>query len=205
MGYLLTKVYIVEIFHFLCRAKSQLSIMQQKIVITGGPGTGKTTLINELEKRNFECTPEISRQVTQMARSKGIDHLFLKDPLLFSQLLLEGREKQYIESSKSTSELIFFDRGIPDVHAYLNHFGTEYPEIFLEKSRKYRYNNIFLLPPWKEIYTTDDERYESYELSISIYNHLKSTYTELDYKLIEVPFGNVSTRATFILRELNYL
>ena len=179
--------------------------MQQKIVITGGPGTGKTTLIDELGRRKFECTPEISRQVTKMARKKGIDHLFLEDPLLFSELLLEGREKQYLKATKSSSEIIFFDRGIPDIHAYMNYFGTVYPKIFLEKSRKYRYNTIFLLPPWKEIYITDDIRYETYELSISIYNHLKVSYTELDYEIIEVPFGSIELRADFILKKLKFL
>jgi len=179
--------------------------MQQKIVITGGPGTGKTSLINELGRRNFECTPEISRQVTQMARKKGVDHFFLENPLLFSKLLLEGREQQFIEAHKSDNDLIFFDRGIPDVHAYMNHFGTKYPEMFLEKSKKYRYNTIFLLPPWKEIYITDDERYESYELSISIYNQLKAAYTALDYEIIEVPHSSIMIRADFILKQLNIL
>jgi len=179
--------------------------MHQRIVITGGPGTGKTTLINELENRNFKCTPEISRQVTLMARKKGIDHLFLEDPLLFSKLLLEGREQQYIDASNNTAPIIFFDRGIPDVHAYMNHFDTEYPDIYIKKSKKYRYDHIFLLPPWEEIYTTDNERYESYELSINIYEHLKMAYAELDYKITEVPFGKVKARVDFILKQLNLL
>ena len=171
--------------------------MQQKIVITGGPGTGKTTLINELEKRDFECTPEISRQ--------GIDHLFIKDPLLFSKLLLEGREQQYLDANHNNADIIFFDRGIPDVHAYMNHFNTEYSDIYIKKSKKYKYDSIFLLPPWEEIYITDNERYESYELSVSIYNHLKIAYTEHDYKIIEVPFGKVNNRVDFILNHLNHL
>ncbi len=177
--------------------------MQQRIVITGGPGTGKTTLINELERRNFKCTPEISRQVTLMARKNGIDHLFLEDPLLFSKLLLEGREQQYIDASNTSASVIFFDRGIPDVHAYMNHFNTKYPDIYIKKSEKYKYDHIFLLPPWEDIYTTDNERYESYELSINIYNHLKIAYTELNYKIVEVPFGKVNYRVDFILKQLN--
>ena len=176
--------------------------MQQKIVITGGPGTGKTTLITELEKRNFTCTPEISRQVTLNARKKGIEHLFIEDPLLFSKLLLEGREQQYIDAEKSTTPIVFFDRGIPDVHAYMNHFNTKYPSIFIEKSKKYKYDTIFILPPWKSIYITDDERYESYELSVDIYKHLQTAYTELGYNMVEVPIGNINDRANFIL---NYL
>jgi len=46
--------------------------MQQKIVITGGPGTGKSTVIEELIKRNFKCMTEISREVTLNARYRQI-------------------------------------------------------------------------------------------------------------------------------------
>ncbi|MDF1518279.1 MAG: AAA family ATPase, partial [Lutibacter sp.] len=45
--------------------------MQTKIVITGGPGTGKSTVIKELAKRNFTCMPEISREITLNARQNG--------------------------------------------------------------------------------------------------------------------------------------
>ena len=55
--------------------------MQQKIVITGGPGTGKTTLLHSLKKRGFHCMDEISREITLKARKNGIEHLFLKNPL----------------------------------------------------------------------------------------------------------------------------
>jgi predicted ATPase len=179
--------------------------MQLKYVITGGPGTGKTTLIQELEKRNYKCTPEISRQVTLMARKKGIDYLFLKDPLLFSKLLLEGREKQYLEAVNSDAPIVFFDRGIPDVHAYLNHFNTAYPDVYLKKSSLYRYDGIFILPPWKDIYKNDQERFETYQSSVSIYNHLKEAYSMLDYDIIEVPYGKVQERTDFILDYLNFL
>ena len=92
--------------------------MQQKIVLIGGPGTGKSSILNELISRGFHCKPEISREVTLEAQKKGIDQLFLTDPLLFSNLLLEGREKQYLDAKESTEKFVFFDRGIPDVHAY---------------------------------------------------------------------------------------
>ncbi|HHC80074.1 MAG TPA: ATPase [Flavobacteriia bacterium] len=179
--------------------------MQQKIVITGGPGTGKTTLIHQLEDKGFACTPEISRQVTLQARKNGIEHLFLENPLLFSKLLLEGREQQYIDAENTDTPIVFFDRGIPDVHAYMNHFKTDYPQTYLEKSKTYRYDTIFLLPPWKEIYITDNERYESFELSVSIYKHLKNAYTELGYDIIEVPHGEVAERVDFILKHLRLL
>ena len=177
--------------------------MQKKIVITGGPGTGKSTVINELEKRKYDCMHEISREVTLMARKNGIEQLFLKDPMLFSKLLLEGRVQQFKKAEKLTSDLVFFDRGIPDVFAYMNYLGVSYPAIFVDESKANLYNNtLFLMPPWKEIYITDNERYESFEQSLAIYNHLKSAYTELGYTIIEVPFGTAKERADFILSKI---
>ena len=107
--------------------------MQKKIVLIGGPGTGKSTVLNALEELNFHCMPEVSREVTLEAQKKGIQQLFLTEPLLFSKLLLEGRERQYIEANKSDSNVVFFDRGLPDVYAYLEYSEDDYPGYFKEK------------------------------------------------------------------------
>ena len=42
--------------------------MLKKIVITGGPGSGKTSLIDFLEENGYQCQHEISRQVTLEAK-----------------------------------------------------------------------------------------------------------------------------------------
>jgi predicted ATPase len=173
--------------------------MQQKIVITGGPGTGKSTVIDELSTRNFLCMPEISREVTLNAREKGIEQLFLTKPLLFSELLLEGRVNQYLEAEMKNTDLVFFDRGIPDVHAYMNYISIDYPKTYINRSNLYRYDYIFLMPPWEEIYISDSERYENFEQALAIHNHLERTYKKLNYPIIEVPTGTVQERTDFIL------
>jgi len=176
--------------------------MQKKIVITGGPGTGKTMVIDELIKRSFICKTEISRQVTIKAREDGVDQLFLTQPLLFSELLLEGRVKQFLDADKSEDKLIFFDRGIPDVHSYMDYLKTEYPPKYFDKSDSYRYSQVFLMPPWEEIYTSDNERYETYEQSLDIYFHIKKAYVELGYQITEVPHGSITERTEFILNSI---
>lgn len=176
--------------------------MQRKIVITGGPGTGKSSLINELTNQKFFCMNEISRKVTLDARENGIEQLFLKAPLLFSQLLLEGRVQQFISADKEKADIVFFDRGIPDVHGYMNYIGVDYPDVYKEKSLKYRYTTIFMTPPWQEIYQSDNERYESYEQSLAIHNHLKKTYLELEYSILDVPIGSINERVQFILNSV---
>jgi len=181
---------------------AKFQFMQLKIVISGGPGTGKSTVIDELILRNYECMPEISREITLEAKKNGVDQLFLKKPHLFSQLLLEGREKQYLEASSKKSEIVFFDRGMPDAHGYMNYLGVDYSDSYIQKGFEFRYSYIFMMPPWEEIYTTDNERYESFEQSLAIYNHLKKTYIDLNYDIIEVPTGSVQKRVNFILNRI---
>nr|WP_306353970.1 ATP-binding protein [Flavobacterium sp. '19STA2R22 D10 B1'] len=173
------------------------------IVIIGGPGTGKTTIIDGLLEKGYCCYPEISREVTLEARKKGSEQLFLERPLLFSEMLLEGRKRQYADALNEESDIVFLDRGIPDVLAYMHYIGDTYPEFFDTACRENVYTKIFILPPWEEIYTSDDARYENYEQAQSLYIHLKDTYQNYGYQLIEVPKDTVDNRILYILGHIS--
>jgi predicted ATPase len=149
------------------------------------------------------CYPEISRQVTLEAQKKGIEQLFLKKPLLFSELLLEGRKKQFENACNEPHEVVFLDRGIPDVLAYMHYIGDSYPSFFDDACREHTYSKIFILPPWEEIYVSDQERYENYEQAKLIHNHLTETYQNYGYELIEVPKDSVDNRILFILDKIS--
>jgi predicted ATPase len=194
--------FVYFLFPFLITiftAKTLPILSTKRIVITGGPGTGKTSIINELMRRDIPCLEEISRQVTLDARKNGVDQLFLTEPLLFSELLLKGRITQFMEADKIEIDHVFLDRGIPDVIAYMDYIGDDYPELFTEACQTNIYDYVFILAPWQEIFISDAERYENYDQAVEIHHHLVNTYTKYNYKLINVPFNSIEARTDYIL------
>jgi len=177
-------------------------LKKELIVITGGPGTGKTTIIDTLIEQGYACFPEISREITLEAKKQGFEQLFLEKPLLFSELLLEGRKKQHQKAITDQSEIVFLDRGIPDILAYMHYIGDSYPSFFDHACKEHQYSKVFVLPPWEEIYESDEARYENFEQAKLIFNHLMETYLSYGYQLTEVPRGTVEERIQFILNQL---
>ncbi len=178
-------------------------MQKNRIVITGGPGTGKSSLVKNLENKGFNCLHEVSREITLQAQKEGIEQLFLSDPILFSQKLLEARIQRHEVAATLKAQNIFLDRGIPDVVAYMDYLGTSYPEVFSNSCENFTYDRIFILPPWEEIYLSDNERYENYEQAKKIHDFLEKTYLNYGYQPIEVPKDTIEKRAAFILNHLS--
>ena len=176
--------------------------MLNRIIITGGPGSGKTSLISFLSENGFQCQHEISREVILEAQKEGIDQLFLTDPILFSKKLLKERLKQFNDIHHFEKTAIFYDRGLPDITAYMDYTGVNYPDEFKNFCQNNRYDSIFLLPPWKDIYIQDNERYESFAEAEKIHHFLLKAYKNYGYKVIEVPFDTLTNRMKFIKTSL---
>jgi predicted ATPase len=185
---------------------------KNKVVVTGAPGTGKTSIIHGLEKKGFHCFHEIIRDMTSKAKLEGEEHthisnplVFVEDAMQFNKDLLHGRAKHYQNSLMMDVPLSFFDRGIPDVLAYMDFFGQSYGKEFIDTCQKNRYDTIFIVPPWQEIYVSDNERLETFEEAENIHDALMNTYTQFGYNPIEVPKDAVPKRIDFILETLNQL
>ena len=173
----------------------------KKIVFAGGPGTGKSTLINEFQKNNFQVMKEVSREIIQEARDEGIEHLFISDPLAFSNKLLEKRKNQFTVASQF-KEPVFIDRGIPEITAYLDYNETKYPSYFNDANQKYIYDQVFIFPIWRGIFKQDEVRYETYHQSEKIQKYLIQTYQSIGYDLIEIPKTDTISRMQFVLDKL---
>ncbi|MBT8280504.1 MAG: ATP-binding protein [Muriicola sp.] len=181
-------------------------MMPKRIVITGGPGTGKTSIIRLLEKKGFFCFHEVVRDFTTEAKqftdSENLHSnplTFVDDPFRFNKHILEARLSHFKAGDELLCDVAFYDRGLPDVLAYMNYFDQSYPDEFISYCREHRYDQLVMLPPWEDIYTRDDERLETFEQAIEIHEELRTMYKELNYNSLEVPIGSIEERASFII------
>lgn len=184
----------------------------KKIVITGGPSTGKTSVIKQLESKGLSCLHEVIRDMTSEQQESDQEVVFksnpivsVEDPMAFNQSILDARIAQYESALNRKEYHLFFDRGIPDVLAYMDCFGQKYPQLYMDACVKHPYDTIFLMPPWKEIHISDNERFESYEEAQLVDTCLRNTYTQLGYDVITVPKNSVENRVDFILNAVKHL
>ena len=170
------------------------------IVITGGPGAGKTTLIHELGQRGYSCVAEVARAVIAAELDKGGSALPWQDKALFMQRMFEGSVADFWHTAGGPGP-VFFDRGLPDTLCYAALEGLPVSDAMHQLAATLRYNTtVLLLPPWQEIYRTDRERKQDWDEAVRTYALMQQTYTGYGYRPVMVPTGPVHQRADFVLR-----
>jgi len=175
--------------------------VNQKYIITGAPGTGKTAIIDTLKKEGHSCAEEISRTIIIEQIANGGDALPWKNLATFSQQVIALRKLQHTNAPQGRTH--FFDRGIIDVIAYLKHDKLAVNNEIMEMVKQFPYNKtVFYTPIWAEIYTNDNERKEDIITAKNIENVLLTTYQSFGYNLVEVPKLTVNERIAFILSKI---
>ena len=174
-------------------------------VITGGPGVGKTTLLQELQQRGVHVIPEIARQLIKEQQAINGDALPWKNKRLYRDLMFQRSFESFekVMEEHQGYAPIFFDRGFLDAICYASLTGIPIENDMKILAQTCRYNDhVFILPPWKAIYETDAERKQDWNEAVFTYNKMIQTYRSYQYNLVEVPKAPITERADFILEFL---
>jgi len=170
-------------------------------VLTGGPGSGKTTLIEALRLVGFATSVEAGRGIIRDQTDIGGGALPWRDRALFAELMLSWEMRSY-QAAREQTGLVFFDRGMPDTLGYLKLSGLSVPDHVNSAAERFRYNpRVFLAPPWPDIFAQDEERKQTLDEAERTYHALAGVYTELGYELVTLPLAPVEARLRFVLAE----
>jgi len=168
--------------------------VQKRIILTGGPGFGKSSIIQELERRGHAVFHEVAREIIhEMLSDAGIFDLNA-----FSTQVQSGRVRQFHQALEG---MHFYDRGIPDIAGFLLKDKLPIPNDLLDLCTTLNYHKtVFITPPWEAIYHKDPERREDFREAVKVHKSLEATYASLGYELVAVPMGSIAQRCDFVLK-----
>lgn len=126
-------------------------------LLTGCPGSGKTTLIEFLQHQGLTCVDEPARKIIAEQRAMGGEGIPDRNTKVFTDLLLSTSIQSFRQHLGSARSVIY-DRGLPDVNGYATLFGIDTANFYVVANENLYNKSAFLAPPWEEIYATDDER-----------------------------------------------
>lgn len=156
-------------------------------MLTGGPGSGKNTVIEELRRRGYHCVDEVGRQIIKEQVDVGGNALPWGNKRRFRDLMQERSIETY-ESVREVSGPVFFDRGMPDLVGYSNLEGIPIGEDLKRAVDSNRCNSkVFIFPPWERVYKNDTERKQSFEIAIATYEAMVKAYSDIGYELRKMP------------------
>ena len=169
-------------------------------IITGGPGAGKTSLIDELRRRGFAGTQEAGRAIIQDQTLIGGRATHTADAALFAELMLAWEMRSYRMAEDCEAAAVVFDRGIPELTGYMRMIGQPVPAHMDAAARVFRYRpTVFIAPPWPEIYANDAERKQDFAEAIATCAAARAAYLDYGYEPVDLPLVPVAERADFVL------
>lgn len=170
------------------------------IIITGGPGAGKTTLINALSSAGYTTYPEVSRVLIEEQSQLDNGILPWANMKAFAELCFISMRQQKRQSGRV--DTVFLDRAIPDIFGYLKQQNLTIPASYIEECQGY-HSQVFFCRPEVSVYVQDDVRPYPFDGALEIHQALIEAYQGVGFEVVDVPWGNVAERVSFVEQYLN--
>ena len=180
---------------------NQTKDIKKFVVISGCSGGGKSTLLRELSQRGYPVVDEPGRRIVLEETAGDGRALPWVDMAAFARRAVATALQDMRAADGHPDRWTFFDRGLVDAASALHH-ATGDPFINTLKENDRYHPQVFLTPPWPEIYHEDAERKHDFGAAVAEYDRLVVAYAALDYRPVILPKTGVAERANFVLSTL---
>ncbi|MBI4026213.1 MAG: AAA family ATPase [Verrucomicrobia bacterium] len=169
-----------------------------KIVVTGGPGSGKTAVLEELQRRGFTIVPEAALHLIETEEKAGGNILPWTCLQTFNERLI-ALQIQWEQAIPKDCPLALLDRSLIDPIAYLENGNLDVPSTLKKEIKRARYTQAFLLEMLPRKYwnhtTSGRPRKSPYAEAVKIHSVLQQTYANIGIPVEPIPFLPVEKRA----------
>jgi predicted ATPase len=171
------------------------------VAIAGSPGAGKTTLLVELARRGHKTVSDSAREVIAGRKARGLSPR--PDPVEFAQEVYRRDLAKY-RSFAGANDIVFFERTAIESRAMLlDALRQAGNEVDIEAQEFEFVDPVFVLPPWQDIYRTDEERDHTFEHALWVHEQVVGCYLAQGYEVNEVPRCSPSERTDYVLASLS--
>lgn len=181
----------------------------KKIVLTGGPSSGKSSIIEELRRRGYYVVLESALYSIEYA-NKTNDNIFPWTKFTEFQKRVINFQKQHELEIPEQIKVAILDRCLVDTIAYYKHEGLPVPSEVIEDAKKAGYDKVLLidmLPEqfyWKTRSGNPRAQSKNYENACKIHKAIKETYESMGIPLIHIPvIIPVENRADYVQKILS--
>ncbi len=180
---------------------------KKKVLIVGAPGTGKTSVLNELSHEGkIKVFEEVPRKVINRFKDTDPSRMPWNPPRLnFDRTIFPFYKKDFFEDDQHEYHLL--DGGIPDIIAWDIFLGENVlNEALLHVITNQGYNrNVFITKPDPKIYEENDDRPWKYDEVVLIDDCLRKVYTKLGYSLLDLPSTETSSKKESLQNRVQFI
>jgi len=171
-----------------------------RVILTGGPGVGKTTVLRELALLGYAVVDESARAIIRERLAAGLPPR--PEPVVFASEILRRDMAKYNQTPEGKA-WTFFDRSPLEALGMLHEAAPMPPsELAALTGDLHFHRSVFVLPPWPDIYRQDGERDHSVRHCFAVHESIVSLYARWGYQLHELPCLPPAERARHVLQVL---
>lgn len=168
-------------------------------LITGAPGSGKTTLVNRFSAHGWHAVEDPGRAEFEANLSIGISPEIVREDYLGFQRQVLWRELNAIQTTQRNRRTVF-DYGVSECLAFMKFSGLVWEDAFLHAAARIQFENVFLLDLLPLDNCEEDPiRAETIDARISLHNLIGEIYQALGYQPIRVPLLPPGERFSWII------
>lgn len=179
----------------------------KRYILTGAPGSGKTSVLRVLAERSgYDVVEEAATDVIAHEQELGNDEPW-NDPSFVDAILALQRQRQE-DSRPAGAEVQVSDRSPICTLALARYLGHPVPVALREEieriaTRRIYERRVFLVRPLGFIEPTAARRI-SFDDSLTFEGVHRQVYVALGYELVDVPAAEVAARAEMVDSCINY-